>query len=136
MGTGEFRPMTAESVGELLKAAGADVQVRSGRTESYSAPREFSFEVRASFPNGMGLQVLARQFNYRDPWEATGRVNDMVDVSLLRNGSYSQLPKGFEYFQGIDEECGLDEQQLRELIALVAGLNQKLYLMQELTGDF
>jgi len=130
-----YKPMTAESVGELLKAAGAQVMVRSGRTESYSAPREFSFEVRASFPNGMGLQVVARQFNYRDPWEATGRVNDMVDASLLRDGSFSPLPKGFAYFQGIDEECGLDEERLKEVIACVAGLNPKLYLLQELSGD-
>lgn len=131
----DFKPMTAESVGALLEAAGAQVMVRSGRSESYSAPREFSFEVRASFTNGMGLQVVARQFNYRDPWEATGRVNDMVDVSLQRNGAFSTLPKGFDYFQGIDEECGLDEERLKEIISLVAGINQKLYLLQEMTGD-
>jgi hypothetical protein len=127
--------MTAESVGALLQEAGAQVMVRSGRTESYSAPREFSFEVRATFPNGMGLQVVARQFNYRDPWEAAGRVNDMVDVSLLRGGAFSPLPKGFAYFQGIDEECGLDEGRLKEVIACVASVNPKLYLLQEMTGD-
>jgi hypothetical protein len=130
-----YKPMTAESVGELLQGAGAQVMIRSGRTESYSAPREFSFEVRASFPNGMGLQVVARQFNYRDAWEATGRVNDMVDASLLRDGSFSPLPKGFAYFQGIDEECGLDEERLKEVISIVAGINPKLYLLQEMTGD-
>ena len=92
----EFKPMTAESVGDLLRAAGAEVMVRSGRTENYSAPREFSFEVRATFPNGLGMQVVARQFNYRDPWEATGRVNDMVDVSLLRDGV--QQPAQFTAF--------------------------------------
>lgn len=131
----DYRPMTAESVGSLLQEAGAEVMVRSGRTESYSAPREFSFEVRASFSNGMGLQVVARQFNYRDPWEATGRVNDMVDVSLLRAGAFSPLPKGFGYFQGIDEECGLDEERLKEIIDIVSGMNQKLYLLQEMSGD-
>jgi hypothetical protein len=131
----EYKPMTAESVGELLQKAGAEVMVRSGRSESYGAPREFSFEVRASFPNGLGLQVVARQFNYRDPWEAAGRVNDMVDVSLLRDGAFSPLPKGFGYFQGIDEECGLDEGRLEEVIGIVAGLNPKLYLLQEMTGD-
>ena len=131
----EYKPMTAESVGALLQEAGAQVMVRSGRSENYSAPREFSFEVRASFPNGLGLQVVARQFNYRDPWEATGRVNDMVDVSLLRNGSFSPLPKGFAYFQGIDEECGLDEERLKEVIGIVAGINPKLFLLQEMTGD-
>jgi hypothetical protein len=131
----DYKPMTAESVGALLQEAGAEVMVRSGRTESYSAPREFSFEVRASFANGMGLQVVARQFNYRDPWEATGRVNDMVDVSLLRDGAFSPLPKGFEYYQGIDEECGLDEERLKEVIGIVANINPKLYLLQEMTGD-
>ncbi len=131
----DFRPMTAESVGELLQHAGAEVMVRSGRTESYSAPREFSFEVRATFPNGMGMQVVARQFNYRDPWEATGRVNDMVDVSLLRDGAFSPLPKGFGWFQGKDEECGLDEEMLKEVIAVVAGINPKIFLLQQMTGD-
>ena len=131
----EYKPMTAESVGALLQEAGARVMVRSGRTESYSAPREFSFEVRATFPNGLGLQVVARQFNYRDPWEAAGRVNDMVDVSLLRDGAFSPLPKGFAYFQGVDEECGLDEERLKEVINIVAGINPKLYLLQEMTGD-
>jgi hypothetical protein len=131
----EYKPMTAESVGALLQEAGAQIMMRSGRTESYSAPREFSFEVRATFPNGMGLQVVARQFNYRDPWEAVGRVNDMVDVSLLREGTFSPLPKGFAYFQGIDEECGLDEERLKEVIGIVARINPKLYLLQEMTGD-
>jgi hypothetical protein len=83
----------------------------------------------------MGLQVMARQFNYRDPWEATGRVNDMVDVSLLRAGAFSPLPKGFGYFQGIDEECGLDEERLKEVITCIATLNPKLYLLQEMSGD-
>ena len=132
----DFKPMTADLVKELLEQAGADrVMARSGRTEHYSAPREFSFEVRATFPNGMGLQVTARQFNYRDPWEAQGRVNDMVDVALLREGGHTPLPKGFAYFQGIDEECGMDEERLKEIIACVATLNPKLYLLQELTGD-
>ena len=131
----DFKPMTAESVGRLLEEAGAEVLVRSGRTENYSAPREFSFEVRATFNNGMGMQVVARQFNYRDPWEATGRVNDMVDVSLLRDGAYSSLPRGFEWFQNKDEECGLGEETLKQVIACVAGINPKLYLLQEMTGD-
>jgi hypothetical protein len=131
----EYTPMTAESVGKMLEEAGARVMIRSGRSENYGAPREFSFEVRASFPNGMGMQVTARQFNYRDPWEAQGRVNDMVDVSLLRDNAFSPLPKGFDWFQGIDEECGVDEEILRRIVACVAGLNPKLYLLQELTGD-
>ncbi len=130
-----YKPLTAESVGKLLEEAGASVMMRSGRSDSYGSPRDFSFEVRATFPNKMGLHVVARQFNYRDPWEAQGRVNDMVDVSLLRDGEYSPLPKGFEYFQGIDEECGLDEERLKEAIACVAALNPKIYLLQELTGD-
>ena len=131
----DYTPMTAESVATLLEQAGARVMVRSGRTENYGAPREFSFEVRAVFPNSMGLHVTARQFNYRDPWEAQGRVNEMVDVALLRDGAFSPLPKGFAWFQGRDEECGLSEEQLREVIDCVAGLNPKLYLLQEMTGD-
>ncbi|GFO64082.1 hypothetical protein M1B72_06530 [Geomonas paludis] len=128
-------PMTAESVGEILREAGAQVMVRSGRSENYSAPREFSFEVKAIFDNGMALHVVARQFNYRDPWEAEGRVNDLVDVMLLRDGALTPLPKGFPYFQGIDEECGLDEAMLREVIDCVRKVNPKLYLLQEMTGD-
>ncbi|QXE91189.1 hypothetical protein [Geomonas subterranea] len=128
-------PMTAESVGEILREAGAQVMVRSGRSENYSAPREFSFEVKAIFDNGMALHVVARQFNYRDPWEAEGRVNDVVDVMLLRDGALTPLPKGFPYFQGIDEECGLDEMMLREVIDCVRKVNPKLYLLQEMTGD-
>lgn len=131
----DLKPMTVESVRELLERAGADVMARSGRSESYSAPREFSFEVRGVFPNGLELHVLARQFTYRDPWEAAGRVNDLVDASLLRDGGYSPLPKGYPYFQGTDEESGLDEAQLIELIACVKEVNPKLYELQKLTGD-
>lgn len=131
----ELKPMTTESVKVLLVEAGAKVMARSGRTESYSAPRDFSFEVKAIFPNGMGLHIVARQFNYRDPWEATGRVNDLVDVSLLRDGIYAPLPKGYKWFQGCDLEEGVDEARLRELIVCVRDVNPKLYLLQELTGD-
>lgn len=131
----EFTPMTADSVREILEEAGAEVMARAGRSESYGAPRDFSFEVKALFPNGMGLHIVARQFNYRDPWEAAGRVNDMVDVSLLRDGSYSPLPRGYPWFQGIDQEEGVDEERLREIVACVKGLNPKVYLLQELTGD-
>lgn len=130
-----FKAMTAESVGDILREAGAEVMVRSGRSESYSAPREFSFEVKALFANGMGLHVVARQFNYRDPWEATGRVNDMVDAMLTRDGALTALPKGFQWFQGTEEECGLDEEQLRRIVDCVKAINPKLYLLQEMTGD-
>lgn len=130
-----YTAMTAESVGEILKEAGAEVMVRSGRSDSYSAPREFSFEVKAIFPNGMGMHVVARQFNYRDPWEATGRVNDLVDVMLLKGGTLTPLPKGYPFFQGIEEECGLDEEKLREVVECVKAVNVKLYLLQEMTGD-
>ncbi|HBG04539.1 MAG: hypothetical protein A2075_10300 [Geobacteraceae bacterium GWC2_58_44] len=130
-----FKPMTAQSVGEILREAGAQVMVRSGRSESYSAPREFSFEVKGLFENGMGVHVVARQFNYRDPWEAEGRVNDLVDVILLRDGSLTPLPRGYPYFQGIDEECGLDEARLRKVVDCVRKVNMKVYLLQELTGD-
>ncbi len=131
----EFAPMTAESVRQLLEAAGAKVMARDGRSDSYGSPRDFSFEVKGVFPNGMGLHIVARQFNYRDPWEGAGRVNDMVDVSLLRDGSYSPLPKGYPYFQGTDMEEGVEEERLKEIISCVQGLNPKLYLLQELTGD-
>jgi hypothetical protein len=130
-----YKPMTAESVAELLREAGAEVMVRAGRSENYSAPREFSFEVKALFANGMGLNVVARQFNYRDPWEAEGRVNDLVDAMLLRDGALTPLPKGYPYFQGIDEECGLDEERLKEVIDCVRKVNVKVYLLQEITGD-
>ena len=131
----EFTPMTADSVREILEEAGARVAARSGRSEHYGAPRDFSFEVRAVFDNGMGLLIVARQFNYRDPWEAEGRVNDMVDVSLTRDGAYSPLPKGYPFFQGTDLEEGVDEGRLREIVACVKGLNPKIYILQELTGD-
>jgi hypothetical protein len=131
----EFTAITAESVKKALEAAGAQVAAREGRTESYGAPRDFSFEVKAVFKNTMGLQVVARQFNYRDPWEGAGRVNDMVDVSLLRNGAYTSLPKGFPFFQGVDQEEGVDAERLAEIIAVIMDLNPKLYLLQELTGD-
>ena len=130
-----YPAMTAESVAEILREAGAEVMIRSGRSENYSAPREFSFEVKAIFPNGMGLHVVARQFNYRDPWEAQGRVNDLVDAMLLRDGALTQLPKGYQWFQGIEEECGLDEGRLREVVECVRKINVKLYLLQEMTGD-
>jgi hypothetical protein len=129
------KPMTEESVREILEGTGARVMSRGGRTENYSAPREFSFEVKGVFANGLLLHVVARQYDYRDPWEASGRVNEMVDVALLRDGNYSPLPKGYPYFQGRDEESGVDEQGLREIVACVAGLNPKLFRLQELTGD-
>lgn len=127
--------MTAESVAELLKGAGAEVQIRSGWSENYGAPRECSFEVKAIFANGLGLQIMARQYNYRDPWEAKGRVNDLVDAVLTRDGRLSPLPKGFAFFQGGEEECGLDQERLKELIDCVSSVNVKLYLLQQLTGD-
>ena len=131
----ELKPMTAESVREILEEAGAQVMARSGRSESYGAPRDFSFEVKALFGNGMGLHIVARQFNYRDPWEVAGRVNDLVDVSLMRDGAYSPLPKGYRWFQGRDLEEGVDEGTLREIVACVREVNPKVYLLQELTGE-
>jgi hypothetical protein len=128
-------PLTEESVREILEAAGARVMSRGGRTENYGAPREFSFEVKGVFPNGLLLHVIARQYDYRDPWEATGRVNEVVDVALLRDGVYSPLPKGYSFFQGRDEETGVDDAGLREIVACVAALNPKLFKLQELTGD-
>lgn len=129
------RAMTADSVAALLQEAGAEVMVRSGWSDSYGAPRECSFEVKAIFPNGLGLQITARQYNYRDPWEAKGRVNDLVDATLTRSGRLSPLPKGFSWFQGFEEECGLDDEKLREVVECVRKVNVKLYLLQEMTGD-
>jgi hypothetical protein len=129
------QPMTDDSVRALLEAAGAQVMTRSGRSEHYSAPREFSFEAKAIFPNGMSVHIVARQFNYRDPWEATGRVNDLVDVMLLKDGELTPLPKGYPFFQGVEEECGVDEATLKEIISSVSGVNVKLYELQRITGD-
>jgi len=129
------KPMTEESVREMLEAAGARVMSRGGRTENYSAPREFSFEVKGVFANGLMLHIVARQYDYRDPWEATGRINEMVDVALLRDGIYTELPKGYDWFQGKDEETGIDEAGLREIVECVKGLNPKLFKLQKLTGD-
>ena len=131
----QLKPMTEASVREILEGAGARVMSRGGRTENYGAPREFSFEVKGVFANGLLLHVVARQYDYRDPWEATGRINEVVDVALLRDGCHSPLPKGYPYFQGRDEETGVDEQGLREIVACVAALNPKLFRLQELTGD-
>ena len=131
----QAKPMTEESVKEILEGAGARVMSRGGRTENYSAPREFSFEVKGAFPNGLMLHVVARQYDYRDPWEATGRINEMVDVALLRDGHYSELPKGYDWFQGKDEETGIDVDGLEEIVSCVKGLNPKLFTLQKLTGD-
>lgn len=131
----QAKPMTEESVKAILQEAGARVMSRGGRTESYSAPREFSFEVKGAFPNGLMLHIVARQYDYRDPWEATGRINEMVDVTLLRDGAFSVLPKGYGWFQGQDEETGIDEDGLKEIVSCVKALDPKLFKLQELTGD-
>jgi hypothetical protein len=133
--TEQMKPMTEDSVKEILEEAGARVMSRGGRTENYSAPREFSFEVKGAFDNGLMLHVVARQYDYRDPWEATGRINEMVDIALFRDGAYSELPKGYDWFQGKDEETGVDDQGLREIVACVKALNPKLFKLQKLTGD-
>jgi hypothetical protein len=127
--------MTEESVQKILEEAGARTMSRGGRTENYSAPREFSFEVKGAFKNGLMLHVVARQYDYRDPWEAQGRINEVVDVALLREGTYSELPKGYAWFQGKDEETGIDENGLCEIVDCVKDLNPKLFKLQQLTGD-
>ena len=131
----DLQPMTEETLRELLEASGAKVMSRSGRNEHYGAPREFSFEVKGIFANNLGLHLQARQFTYRDPWETAGRVNDLVDVSLLRDGGYSELPKGYPFFQGNDMEEEVDMERLQEIIACVREINPKIYTLQELTGD-
>lgn len=131
----DLHPMTEESLQEHLETAGARVMTRSGRSEHYGSPREFSFEVKAIFPNGLGLHILARQYGYRDPWETSGRVNDMVDISLLRDGGYGELPKGFAFFQGRDTEESVDWETFRAITDCVKSVNPKIYRLQELTGD-
>jgi len=128
-------PMTEESVKAMLEKAGARTMSRGGRTENYSAPREYSFEVRAVLPNGMMLNIIARQYDYRDPWDTSGRINEVVDVALFRNNQPSPLPKGYPWFQGRDEELGIDEAGLQKIIDCIKGLNPKLFKLQELTGD-
>lgn len=133
--TEQTTPLTEDSIKLLMEQAGAKVMSRGGRTENYGSPREFSFEVKGVFENGLGLHIVARQYNYRDPWEATGRVNDVVDVALLKEGSYSELPKGFDWFQGRDEEIGMTELELKEIVEIVRQINPKLFTLQQLTGD-
>lgn len=127
--------MTEDGVRQLLETAGARVMSRAGRTESYGAPRDFTFEVKGAFANGLTLHVVARQFNYRDPWETSGRVNDLVDVALLKDGRHTPLPKGYAWFQGRDEEEGVDAAGLQAIVACVREVNPKLYRLQQLTGD-
>ncbi len=131
----DSQPMTEESLQALLETAGAKTMSRSGRNEHYGSPREFSFEVRAIFPNKLALQITARQYNYRDPWETSGRVNDIVDVALLRNNQYCELPKGYPFFQDKDTEEEVDYRLLQEIITAVKNINPKLFTLQELTGD-
>jgi hypothetical protein len=128
-------PMSEESITAMLCAAGARVKGRAGRSDHYGSPRDFSFEVKALFTNKLGLQITARQYNYRDPWEASGRVNDLVDATLLFEGNFSQLPRGYSYFQGTDTEEKLDSEQLQELIKTISTINPKLFILQNLTGD-
>lgn len=133
--TSQPEPMSEESITLRLQNAGARVRARAGRTEHYGSPRDFSFEVKAVFANGLGLQITARQYNYRDPWETAGRVNDLVDATLLLHGNFSALPRGYAYFQGTDTEENLDSLQLDELITAIASINPKLFTLQKLTGD-
>lgn len=129
------QPMSVESINDYLAAAGAKVKNRSGRNDHYGSPRDFSFEVKAVFSNGLGLHIIARQYNYRDPWEAQGRVNDLVDMMLLYQGNYSELPRGYSFFQGADTENDVDFETFGEIVATVKSINSKLFTLQTLTGD-
>ncbi len=97
----DLKPITETTLKTHLESLGARGMTRSGRNEHYGSPREFSFEVRSIFNNGLSLQILARQHNYRDPWEAVGKINDLVDVYLLKDETYAELPKGFVFFQNV-----------------------------------
>ena len=55
------QPMTEDSVRQILAEAGARVMSRGGRTENYGSPRDFSFEVKGAFGNGLMLHIVARQ---------------------------------------------------------------------------
>jgi hypothetical protein len=129
------QPITEESLKIHLEALGARVMSRSGRNEHYGSPREFSFEVRAIFDNGLSLQILARQHHYRDPWEATGKINEVVDVSLLKDGSFAELPRGYDFFQRRDTEEAIDWETFCAVAACISTINPKIYLLQQLTGD-
>ncbi len=131
----DLQPITEQSLQAHLEALGARVMTRSGRNEHYGAPREFSFEVKAIFANGLGLHILARQHNYRDPWEAVGKINELVDVSLLKDGAYAELPQGFDFFQMRDTEEAVDWGTFCSLANCVATVNPKIYRLQQLTGD-
>ena len=133
--TEQSKPMTEMSIKKLLQNAGAKVMSRGGRTDNYSAPREFSFEVKGVFPNGLMLHIVARQYDYRDPWEANGRINEMCDVTQNREGKFSELPKGYNWFQGRDEETKVDEKGLSEIVECIKSLNPKLFRLQNFTGD-
>lgn len=133
--TTEQQPMSEQSIASYLEQCGAQVRSRSGRNENYGSPRDFSFEVRAVFANNLGLQITARQYNYRDPWEASGRVNDLVDLTLLYNGRFSALPRGYQYFQGCDTEEQVTFQQFVEIVDEINSVHPKLLTLQTLTGD-
>ena len=133
--TEQPQPMSEESIKKQLETAGAKVKSRSGRTEHYGSPRDFSFEVKALFPNGLALQVIARQYNYSNPWETQGRVNDLVDVALLFQNRYSELPKGYAFFQSRETEEDVDSLRFTEIVATIRQINPKLFTLQTLTGD-
>jgi len=135
MAVEQQQPMSEQTITAYLEERGAKVRSRSGRNEHYGSPRDFSFEVRAIFTNNLGLQITARQYNYRDPWETSGRVNDLVDLTLLYNGQFSELPRGYRYFQGVDTEEQIDFQILTEIIDEIISVNPKLFTLQSLTGD-
>jgi hypothetical protein len=128
-------PMSDEIVQQELEKHGARVRSRALRNDHYGAPRDFSFEVKAIFDNGLALQIIARQHNYRDPWETSGRIIDMVDISLLHQGQYSELPKGYSFFQGSDIEEEVDYPRFLEIIQTIKAINPKLFTLQMLTGD-
>ncbi len=135
MSDSDLKPITEATLKTHLENLGARVMTRSGRNEHYGSPREFSFEVRSIFNNGLSLQIIARQHNYRDPWETVGKINDLVDVFLLKDGTYTELPKGFIFFQKCDTEESVDWDTFCSIADCVATVNPKLYHLQQLTGD-
>ena len=55
--------------------------------------------------------------------------------NVVRDGRFSELPKGYPFFQDRDEEEGVDETGLRQIVSCIRDLNPKLFVLQQLTGD-
>ena len=102
------KPMTEESVKEILAAAGARVMSRGGRTENYSAPREFSFEVKGAFPNGLLLHVIDIA-----PFDGSNPIDDAKKI-LAELQQYSKELADKERWLVLNKTDLLSEQDLSQ----------------------